>query len=120
MHPLCPHCFLTVGSGSFYYCSARGLFEDYGHQRYAELAMKINPYMSSKPNDGLRIFLITASRIPRVFIEHTTLCTIFTIILTFLGKPCNAHMLHASGVHYRYIDSRPNFEFRKVMHNVWH
>ena len=25
------------------------------------------------------------------------LCTIFTIVLTFFGKFCNAHMLHASG-----------------------
>ena len=27
---------------------------------------------------------------------------IFTILLTFLGKSCNAHMFHASGVHYGY------------------
>ena len=30
------------------------------------------------------------------------LCTISTILLTFLGKSCNAHMLHASGVYYSY------------------
>ena len=28
------------------------------------------------------------------------LCTICTILLTLLGKSCNAHMLHASGMYY--------------------
>ena len=46
-----------------------------------------------------------------------TLCTIFTILLTFLGKCCNAHMLHASGVDYSKL--WPNFEFWKVIHNFW-
>ena len=31
------------------------------------------------------------------------LCTIFTIPLTFFGKSCNAHMLHASGMYYSLI-----------------
>ena len=30
---------------------------------------------------------------------HDALCTIFTILLTFLGKSCNVHMLHASFVY---------------------
>ena len=49
-----------------------------------------------------------------------TLCTIFTILLTFLGKSCNAHMLQAQDVYYSYMASGPNFEFKKVMHNFWH
>ena len=48
-----------------------------------------------------------------------TLCTIFTILLTFWGKSCNAHMLHASGVYYSYIVLGLNFEFRKVIRNFW-
>ena len=47
--------------------------------------------------------------------ESRALCTIFTILLTFFGKSCNAHMLHASGVYYSYMVSGPNFEFRKVI-----
>ena len=54
------------------------------------------------------------------FLEHCSLCTIFTILLTFSGKSCNAHMLHASGVYYSYMVSGPNFEFRKVIRNFWH
>ena len=42
------------------------------------------------------------------------------ILLTLFGKSCNAHMLHASGVYYSYMVSRPNFEFKKVIHNFWH
>ena len=58
-------------------------------------------------------------------IECTTLsslCTIFTILRTFLGKSCNAHKLHASGVYYYsgYMVSGTNFEFRKVIRNFWH
>ena len=48
------------------------------------------------------------------------LCTIFTILLTFWGKSCNALMLHASDVFYSYMVSGPNFEFRKVICNFWH
>ena len=43
------------------------------------------------------------------------LCTIFTMLLTFLGKSCNSHMLNDSGVYYSYIVSGPNFEFKKVI-----
>ena len=39
----------------------------------------------------------------------TILCTIFTLLLTFLGKSCNAHMRHASGVYYSDMVSGPNF-----------
>ena len=42
---------------------------------------------------------------------------IFTILLTFLGKFCNAHMLHASGMYYSYVVAGTNFVFRKVIHN---
>ena len=49
-----------------------------------------------------------------------SLCMIFTILLTFLGKSCNAHMLHTSGVYYIYMVSGPNFEFRKAVCNFWH
>ena len=54
---------------------------------------------------------------PRKFMASTTqaLCAIFTILLTFFGKFCNAHMFHASGVYYSYMISGPNFEFRKVI-----
>ena len=41
----------------------------------------------------------------------------FMTLLTFFSKSCNAHMLHASGVHYSYMVSGPNFEFRKVICN---
>ena len=34
---------------------------------------------------------------------ESSLCTIFTILLTFLGKSCIAYMLHASGVYYSYM-----------------
>ena len=37
---------------------------------------------------------------------QVALCTIFSILLTFLGKYCNAHMLHASGVYYSFMISR--------------
>ena len=42
-------------------------------------------------------------------------CLIFTILLTFLGKSCNA-----SGVYYSYMVSGPNFEFSKFIRNFWH
>ena len=48
------------------------------------------------------------------------LCTIFTIILSFLGKSCNAHMIHASGEYHSYMVSGPNFEFKKIVRNFWH
>ena len=48
------------------------------------------------------------------------LCTIFIILLTFFGKFCNAHTLHASGVYYSYMISGHNFEFRKIICNFWH
>ena len=41
-------------------------------------------------------------------------------LLTFLGKSCNEHMLHASVVYYSDMVSGPNFEIRKVIHNFWH
>ena len=44
----------------------------------------------------------------------------FEILLTLLGKSCNAHMLNALGVYYSYIVSGPNFEFKKAIHNFWH
>ena len=34
------------------------------------------------------------------------------------GQIFNTHMLHTSGVHYSYMVSGPNFEFRKV--KLWH
>ena len=42
--------------------------------------------------------------------HQNALCTIFTILLTFLGKFCNAHRLHASGVNYSDMVLGPNFE----------
>ena len=41
-----------------------------------------------------------------------------SILLTFLGKSCNAHMLHASGRYH--MVSGPNFEFRIIIRNFWH
>ena len=51
---------------------------------------------------------------------HIALCTILTILLTFLGKSCNAHMIHASGVYNNYMASRTNFEHKKVIRKFWH
>ena len=53
-------------------------------------------------------------------INHCALCTIFTILLTFLGKSCNSQMRHASDVYYSYMVSAPIFEFRNVIRNFWH
>ena len=44
----------------------------------------------------------------------------FEVSTNIFGKSCNARMLHASGVYYSYIVSGPNFEFRKVIRNLWH
>ena len=53
MHPLCPHCFLIVGSGSFYCSSAsfvwRLVIKDTQSWQWKPILM------SSKPNDGLPI-----------------------------------------------------------------
>ena len=48
--------------------------------------------------------------------RQCTICRIFTILLTFLGKSCNEYMLHTSGVCCSYKVSGPSFEFRKVVH----
>ena len=56
----------------------------------------------------------------RIIIKLCALRTIFTILLTFLGKSYNAHMLHASGgVYYSYMVTGPNFEFRKVIRKFY-
>ena len=54
MHSLCFHCFLIVGSGSFY-CSVCQVCLKTGHQRYTQSWQWKSILMSSKPNDGLPI-----------------------------------------------------------------
>ena len=53
-----------------------------------------------------KMFVLFGAEILKVVPGMTaSLCTIFTIVLTFLGKSCNANMLllHASVVHYSYM-----------------
>lgn len=54
LHSLCFHCFLIVGSGSFY-CSVCQVCLKTGHQRYTQSWQWKSILMSSKPNDGLPI-----------------------------------------------------------------
>ena len=66
----------------------------------------------------------------RAFLKRSgfpsALCTIFMILLTFFGKFCNAHMLHALGVYYSYIIQEghtqllaPRYQFLERMQGVF-
>ena len=88
-------------------------WEQHGTSGYSPCQAKITPFRLFKK-------LLTCKNNSKAFAEDVVaLCMIFTNLLTFFGKFCNAHMLHASGVYYSYMVSEPNFEFRNVICNFW-
>ena len=73
-----------------------------------------------QPTDMTGNNILGCLHLLNINVHISSLCTIVTILLTFLGKSCNAHMLHGSGVYYSYMVSWPHFEFRKGLRNFWH
>ena len=76
------------------------------------LDLKMTEHPVEKKDNKMKQTSKSSSTFPRLLkksypTEAEALFTIFTILLTFLGKYCNAHMLHALGVYNIYMVSAP-------------